>query len=116
MFLATLVSLLVSELFLYTTHIFAVSNDIAEISDFNSVLTKVLTVALGLVGTIAGVMIVVAGFKFLTAGGDKEASGKARMTLTFAVIGLLVAVCSWLILNLLGIFLGVNFNQFNVML
>jgi hypothetical protein len=59
-------------------------------------------------------MILVGGFKYLNAGGDKEAASKARLTLTYAFIGLIVAVSAWGILNILGTFLGVDFTIFRI--
>lgn len=40
---------------------------------------------------IALIMLVYAAFQFLTAGGDEEKTGSARKTLTYAVIGLVIA-------------------------
>ncbi len=88
----------------------------AKISGLNIVLQNFLSIALTLVGLVAIIMIVVSGIHFLSAGGDKEGAAKAKNTLTFAIIGLIVAISAWMILNLFGSFLGINVGTFNICL
>ena len=47
------------------------------------------------------IMMIVGGFQFLTSGGDPKAVAGARTTLTYAVIGIILVVISWLILLLI---------------
>lgn len=90
------------------------NNDPATFRDLEGVFGQVLSIALSLVGLGAIIMLVVGGFKYLSAGGDKEAAAKAKHTLTYAVIGTVLAVSSFMILRLLGIFLGTDFNNFSL--
>lgn len=58
------------------------------------------------IGAIAIIMILVAAFQFLTAGGDAEKVKTARATITWAVIGIVVALISFNIPGILSSFLG----------
>jgi len=86
----------------------------ATFRDLEGVFGQVLSVALSLVGLAAIIMLVVGGFKYLSAGGDKEAAAKAKHTLTYAVIGTVLAISAFMILRLLGVFLGADFNNFSL--
>ena len=88
----------------------------ASISDLEKVFSNIVSVALTLGGITALVMLIVGGFKFLSAGGDKEATQKAGKTLTYAIGGLVLTLSAWIILNLLGNFLGINFSTFSICL
>lgn len=50
-------------------------------------------------GLIAVVMLIVAGYSFITANGDEEKVGKATKSLTYAIVGLAVCLISVLIVN-----------------
>lgn len=107
----------VSLLLFFTTSLIptrASANSPATIQDLNNVLGNFLNVTLALVGALSAIMLVVGGFMFLTAGGNKEATSKAGLTLTYAVIGLILAASAILIINLLGNFLGIDLGTFNV--
>jgi len=58
------------------------------------------------IGAIAVIMMLVAAFQFLTAGGDAEKVKTARGTITWAIIGMVVALISFNIPTILGSFLG----------
>ncbi len=89
----------------------------ATIGDLQSVIENIIKLALRGVGIAVVVMIVVGGFQYLSAGGDKEATARASRTLTFAIAGLILAISSWIILKLLGDFLGLDFtDMFNICL
>ncbi len=89
--------------------------DPARISDLEQVFGSVVGIALSAVGIVVLVMLIVGGFKFLSAGGDKEATQKAGQTITYAVGGLILVLSAWIILNFLGKFLGVDFSTFKIM-
>lgn len=90
--------------------------DPARISDLEGVFGNVVSVALSAAGIAALVMLIVGGFKFLSAGGDKEATQKAGQTITYAIGGLVLVLSAWIILNFLGNFLGIDFSVFNICL
>ena len=86
----------------------------ATLGNLNQVFGSVISQLLTLVGMLAVVMLVVGGYKYLMAGTDKDAASKARNTLTYVVLGLILAVSAWMIINLVGTFLGVNLSNFNI--
>lgn len=76
-----------------------------------SVIPTVVTVinfAIGIVGIVAVAMMVIAGVGFTTSAGDPAKAKKARDTMLYAVVGLIVAILSWAIVNfvLSGVFGG----------
>ena len=80
--------------------IYAVS-DPAKISDIEGILERIITLLAPAAGIAFFLMMLVGGYQFLTSGGDPKSAGAARNTLTFAVIGIILVVASWLILTLI---------------
>jgi hypothetical protein len=56
----------------------------------------------GFIVLVLFVMIVVGAFRYLTSGGNPEQLKKAQGTLKYAIIGLVLFVCSYLILNIIA--------------
>lgn len=52
--------------------------------------------------------MIVGGFRYLTSGGNSKGTETGRNTLTFAVVGLVVAISAFIILNLIAEFTGVK--------
>lgn len=88
----------------------------AKISDLEGVFSTVVSGSLTLVGIAVLVTLIAGGFGFLMAGGDKEGAAKAQKTLTYAIAGLVLTLSAWIILNLLGNFLGLDFSTFTLSL
>ena len=74
----------------------------AVFEDLEYVMNKGLEAIFALGGLVGFAYIIIGGFKYLTAGGDEKAIMAAKQTLTWAVIGLLVVVASFLILKTLA--------------
>lgn len=51
------------------------------------------------IGVAAVIMIMVAGFKYVTAGGDANKAGNAKSTLIYALIGLVIAALAQIIVR-----------------
>jgi hypothetical protein len=51
-----------------------------------------LEIIFGIAAALAVLMIIIAGFRFVTAQGNAQEVGKAKATIIYAVVGLLVAV------------------------
>lgn len=60
---------------------------------------KLINMAIGFSALVAVVMIVFAGFKYITAAGDENKISSATKTLTFAIVGLVVCFISVLLVN-----------------
>ncbi len=63
------------------------------------VLNIVINVVLGVVGFIAVVMIIMGGISFTTSQGDAAKTTKARNTILYGVVGLVVALLAFAIVN-----------------
>jgi hypothetical protein len=92
----------------------AYADNAATIGDFNSVFASILRALIGLVGIASLAMLILGGFKFISAGADKDASQKAQQTITYAVGGLIISLSAWIILSIIGTFLGVNLGVFDI--
>lgn len=60
---------------------------------------KIINMAIGFSALVAVVMIVFAGFKYITAAGDENKITSATKTLTYAIVGLVVCFIAVLIVN-----------------
>lgn len=59
-------------------------------STLNKVVKAVVQILSWVVGIVAVVMVIIAGFKYITSGGDPQAVGSAKRSLTYAIVGLVV--------------------------
>lgn len=64
-------------------------------ADPRIIASRVINVVLGILGTIATILVFYAGFLWMTAAGDDEQIGKAKNIMTAAVIGLVVILASY---------------------
>ena len=74
----------------------AVCNDDTKVFDM---VTKVVNVLLFLLGIVCVGMIVMAGARYASSGGDAALITKAKNTILYAVIGLVVAILAYAIVN-----------------
>lgn len=89
---------------------------VATIADFGGIFTNIVSVLIGLAGIALFVTLLLGGFKYITAGGDPKAVDAAQKTITYAIIGLVAIVASYLVLVLIKQITGVDVTQFNVVL
>ncbi len=61
-----------------------------------------------LVGLVALIFLIWGGFKYITSQGDQKATASARDTLTYAVIGVVLAVVSYFVIDYVAKFSGLN--------
>ena len=88
---------------------------VATIKGLEAIFFNVVVVILSLAGIVLFIMLIIGGFKYLTAGSSQEQTQSARQTLTYAFIGFIVIVAAFLILRLIGEFTGVqSILQFQV--
>ncbi len=74
------------------------NKDITEAS-LSTTIANVLTVVFGTLGAISVLIIVIAGFQYILSSGDPAKTAKAKNTILYAVIGLVVAVSAGAIVN-----------------
>jgi len=86
--------------------------DPATIEDFETVFSTLVGNLVTLLGFFSLLMVIVGGFKYITAQGDPKAISSARSTITWAIVGLIFIIISWLILLFIGQFTGVKVTNF----
>jgi hypothetical protein len=64
-----------------------------------ALLGSVISLLLFIAGAIAVLVIVVGGIRYITSDGDPSAASKAKNTIIYALVGLVVAVMSYSIVN-----------------
>lgn len=73
-----------------------VENDIIlESTSPQKIVVKIINIALGLLGIIAVCIVIFAGFKWMTAGGNEDKVDEAKKLLKNGVIGLAIILASW---------------------
>ena len=79
-----------------------------------SLFGNVISVALGFGGLILFVMLLVGGFKYITAGGDPKGIESAKKTITTAILGMVLLALAFLILQLIHQITGAPVTTFTV--
>jgi uncharacterized membrane protein len=64
-----------------------------------NMITTVINTLLMVLGIIAVIMIVVGGIRYTTSGGDSSGTKGAKDTIMYAIIGLVVAILAYTIVN-----------------
>ena len=70
-----------------------------NVADAPTLITTVINTLLYVIGAVAVIMIIYGGFKYVTSGGDSSGVTSAKNTILYAVIGLVVAVFAFVIIN-----------------
>jgi amino acid transporter len=70
-----------------------------EGADIRIIIARIINIALGLLGTIFIVIMIFAGFEWMTAGGNEDKTGEAKKRITAAVIGLAIVLSAYAITN-----------------
>ncbi len=65
--------------------------------DLTTTITKIIKIALSLLGLIAVVIILAGGFKWMTAGGNEDKVGEAKKMIISGVIGLAIILSAFAI-------------------
>jgi Zn-dependent protease with chaperone function len=66
-------------------------------ADPRVVIGRVINVALGFLGVIAVGIILMGGFKWMTAGGNEDKTAEAKKLMGAGIIGLVIILASWAI-------------------
>ena len=81
---------------------------VATIQGVGCLLANVLSVTLTVLGIVGFIMIIYAGFNMMVMGGNSQATEKSKNTITFAIIGIILALSSFIIINLISSFTGIE--------
>ncbi|MDO4271387.1 MAG: pilin [Candidatus Saccharibacteria bacterium] len=77
----------------------AICSDLKNSNGLPTSAKKIINAALLIVGMLAVAMIIFSGARYIMAHGDKAQIKQAQMTLTYSVVGLVVAILSYAIVN-----------------
>lgn len=70
---------------------------IGQSTNLKDIIANVINIVLGFLGIIAVIIIIYAGFKWMTAGGNEETVTEARRMILQAVVGLVIIFMAWII-------------------
>ena len=76
--------------------------------DIGSLVRNIIEFIFALAGLVALIFVILAGFKFITIGGDSGKKEEAQKQIVAAVIGLLIIIFSYFIIQLVFSFLGLG--------
>ena len=85
-----------------------VNNEVATVQGVGCLIANLASVALTLLGIAGFIMIVYDAFNMMVMGGNSQATEKSKNTITFAVIGIILALSSFIIINLISEFTGIE--------
>ena len=90
-----------------------ITEDHAGSNNLMGTINTIISVVLGVLGILAVAYIIYGGFMFTTAAGDAAKTKKARETIMYGVIGLVVALLAFAIVNfvLTSVFSGSAANS-----
>jgi hypothetical protein len=63
--------------------------------DPRTMVTQIINVCLTLLGIVAVVIVLLGGFKWMTAGGNEDKVGEAKKILGAGIIGLVIVLAAW---------------------
>lgn len=67
-----------------------------------------LNIVLFVAFVAALIYLIIGGIRWIMSGGDKEGAGKAKGTVTAALIGLAIVLGSWILINIIFTFFGIS--------
>lgn len=79
-----------------------------KLSNFSGIVSGVLTILLIIAIIIAVFFLIYGGIKWITSGGDKQAVESARNHIVAAIIGLIIALLAFFIINIVLGLLGLD--------
>ena len=72
---------------------------VSKSTDITTLILKVINYAIIIIGVLGVLIFIYAGFLYLTASGDQEKLERAKNTLLYAVVGIVVAVLGLVAVN-----------------
>ncbi len=87
---------------------------VPTIKCLEAVFANILSASIALAGLALFVMLVIGSFKYLTSGGDPKQTETAQKTITYAVLGIVLIISSYVILRLIGNFTGLDLLKFEI--
>ena len=85
-----------------------VNGDVATIQGVGCLIANIFSVSLTVLGIVGFIMIIYAAFNMMIMGGNSQATEKSKSTITFAIVGIILALSSFIIINLISNFTGIE--------
>jgi glucan phosphoethanolaminetransferase (alkaline phosphatase superfamily) len=76
--------------------------------DLMDIIATIIQIAFALAGLVATFYLIMGGYNYITSGGDPEAAEGAKVMITNAIIGMVVILVSYLIVEFVLIQLGAD--------
>lgn len=86
----------------------------AGLQQLEDLFQNIISVVVGLAFIATLVMLISAGFKYLTSGGEPKAIQQAHQTVTWTLLGILFLAIAWLVLQLIENVTGVKVTIFDI--
>lgn len=86
----------------------------AGLEDIRKLVERLISVSVGGAFIAMFVLLVWAGIKYLTSGGEPKQIQAAHQIVTWALIGILFMAIAWLILQLIEVITGVKVTVFDI--
>lgn len=71
----------------------------ATSTDLSEIIVNIITGVVGALGIVAAIVIVIGGVNYMTSAGDSGKLQKAKNTILYAVVGLIISVLAFAIVN-----------------
>jgi len=68
----------------------------------SEILITIINILLAIAGLVAVIFLIVGGFRYITAGGNEEASEAAKKTITNAIIGIVIIILAFVIVRVIS--------------
>lgn len=92
-----------------------VIDEVATIQCFVPLFKNVVMAVMQISGVVLFIMFIIGGYHLLLSGGDPKKLEQGRNTLMYAILGLVLIVVAYLIIQLISVITGVpNLNQFTI--
>lgn len=87
---------------------------VATFKGLENIFANVVSVAVALAGIVFLVMLITGGLTLITAGSEAPKAEAAKKTITYAIYGFIFVALSFLLLQLIKSFTGVDVTQFKI--
>lgn len=83
-------------------------SDVATLQGLECLIANVFSIIITVIGLAGFIMFVIGAFRWMLSGNDSKGVETAKNTMTFAIIGIVVAISGFIIINLIASFTGIN--------
>lgn len=75
------------------------SGAVEDTATLDEIIERVVKVLLFIVGVAAVIMLIVGGIRYVVSGGDQQAVTNAKNTILYAIVGIIVAIVAYALVN-----------------